>query len=78
MKIKNILYAILFILLVVVVLVSDLFCAAAAAAIGLPVILSIAYTWWWMLSYLCYGVVLYIVYRIVKENKNNEKIYHPQ
>lgn len=68
MKIKNILYAILFILLVVVVLVSALFCAAAA--IGLPVILSIAYTWWWMLSYLCYGVVLYIVYRIVKENKN--------
>jgi membrane protein implicated in regulation of membrane protease activity len=70
MKIKNILYAILFILLVVVVLVSALFCAAAA--IGLPVILSIAYTWWWMLSYLCYGVMLYLVYRILKE-RNNEK-----
>jgi hypothetical protein len=59
MKIKNILYAILFILLVVVVLVSDLFCAVAA--IGLPVILSIAFSWWWILSYGCYDVVLLTV-----------------
>lgn len=70
MKIKNILYAILFILLVVVVLVSALFCAVAA--IGLPVILSIAYTWWWMLSYLCYGVVLYVVYRILKATNDDK------
>lgn len=70
MKIKNIPYAILFILQVVVVLVSALFCAVAA--IGLPVILSIAYTWWWMLSYLCYGVVLYLVYRILKEQKDEK------
>lgn len=68
--IKNIPYAILFILQVVVVLVSALFCAVAA--IGLPVILSIAYTWWWMLSYLCYGVVLYLVYRILKEQKDEK------
>ena len=70
MKIKNILYAILFILLVVVVLVSALFCAVAA--IGLPVILSIAYTWWWMLSYLCYGVVLYAVYQILKTTNDDK------
>lgn len=70
MKIKNILYAILFILLVVVVLVSALFCAVAA--IGLPVILSIAYTWWWMLSYLCYGVVLYVVYQILKSTNDDK------
>lgn len=70
MKIKNILYAILFILLVVVVLVSALFCAVAA--IGLPVILSIAHTWWWMLSYLCYGVVLYVVYRILKSTNDDK------
>jgi hypothetical protein len=70
MKIKNILYAILFILLVVVVLVSALFCAVAA--IGLPVILSIAYTWWWMLSYLCYGVVLYVVYHILKSTNDDK------
>lgn len=70
MKIKNIPYAILFILQVVVVLVSALFCAVAA--IGLPVILSIAYTWWWMLSYLCYGVVLYIVYRILKATNDDK------
>lgn len=70
MKIKNILYAILFILLVVVVLVSALFCAVAA--IGLPVILSIAYTWWWMFSYLCYGVVLYVVYRILKATNDDK------
>ena len=70
MKIKNILYAILFILPVVVVLVSALFCAVAA--IGLPVILSIAYTWWWMLSYLCYGVVLYVVYRILKSTNDDK------
>lgn len=70
MKIKNILYAILFILLVVVVLVSALFCAVAA--IGLPVILSIAYSWWWMLSYLCYGVVLYVVYRILKATNDDK------
>lgn len=70
MRIKNILYAILFILLVVVVLVSALFCAVAA--IGLPVILSIAYTWWWMLSYLCYGVVLYVVYRILKSTNDDK------
>lgn len=66
MKIKNILYA----LLVVVVLVSALFCAVAA--IGLPVILSIAYTWWWMLSYLCYGVVLYVVYQILKATNDDK------
>ena len=70
MKIKNILYAILFILLVVVVLVSALFCAVAA--IGLPVILSIAYTWWWMFSYLCYGVVLYVVYQILKATNDDK------
>lgn len=68
--IKNILYAILFVLLVVVVLVSALFCAVAA--IGLPVILSIAYTWWWMLSYLCYGVVLYVVYQILKSTNDDK------
>jgi hypothetical protein len=68
--IKNILYAILFLLQVVVVLVSVLFCAVAA--IGLPVILSIAYTWWWMLSYLCYGVVLYVVYRILKVTNDDK------
>jgi hypothetical protein len=66
--IKNILYGILFILIVVIVLISIFFCGAAA--IGMPVILSIAYhSWWWMLSYLCYGVVLYVAYRILKEVK---------
>lgn len=68
--VKNIPFAILFILKVVIVLVSILFCTIAA--IGMPVILSLAFSWWWMLSYLSYGVVIYAVYLILKD-KNDEE-----
>lgn len=59
---KNILEAILYSLLIVLVLVSVLFCVVAV--LGTPIILSIAYSWWWILTYGCYAVVLYTVYYI--------------
>lgn len=59
---KNILEAILYSLLIVLVLVSVLFCVVAV--LGTPIILSIAYSWWWILSYGCYAVVIYTVYYI--------------
>lgn len=59
---RNILYALLFVAAVVVILVSVLFCVVAV--LGTPIILSIAYSWWWLLSYGCYAVVLLTVYLI--------------
>ena len=59
---RNILYALLFITAVVLVIVSVLFCVVAV--LGTPIIPSIAYSWWWILSYGCYAVVLLTVYLI--------------
>jgi hypothetical protein len=59
---KNILEAILYSLLIVLIIISVLFCVVAV--LGVPIILSIAYSWWWILSYGCYAVVLLTVYCI--------------
>ena len=61
---KNILEAILYSLLIVLVIVSILFCVVAT--LGTPIILSIAYSWWWILTYGCYALVIYVVYSIIK------------
>lgn len=53
---KKILEAILYSLLIVAIIVSLLFCVVAV--LGMPIILSIAYTWWWILTYGCYGIVV--------------------
>ena len=69
---KNILYALLFIVAVVVILVSVLFCVVAV--LGTPIILSIAFSWWWILTYGCYAVVIYTVYYIFLNDLH--KPYH--
>ncbi len=59
---KNILEAILYSLLIVLILVSVLFCVVAV--LGTPIILSIAFSWWWILTYGCYVLVVYVLYNI--------------
>jgi hypothetical protein len=59
---KNILNAILYSLLIVLIIISVLFCVVAV--LGTPIILSIAFSWWWILTYGCYAVVVYVLYNI--------------
>jgi hypothetical protein len=59
---KNILEAILYSLLIVLIIISVLFCVVAV--LGVPIILSIAYSWWWILTYGCYALVVYVLYNI--------------
>lgn len=59
---SNILEAILYSLLIVLIIVSVLFCVVAV--LGAPIILSIAFSWWWILTYGCYVSVAYVLYKI--------------
>jgi hypothetical protein len=59
---KNLLEAILYSLLIVLIIISVLFCVVAV--LGVPIILSIAYSWWWILTYGCYALVVYVLYNI--------------
>ena len=60
---KNILLAVRDVVAWLIIVVSGLF--AISAVVMFPVVLSMLTSWWWLLGYGAYAVILWIAYKIV-------------
>lgn len=60
---KNILLAVRDVVAWLFIVVSGLF--TISAVVMFPVVLSMLTSWWWLLGYGVYAVILWIVYKIV-------------
>lgn len=59
---KNVILAICASVIAIAIFISILF--TAMVFICMPLIMSALYSWWWMLGYVCYALVIYIMYKV--------------
>lgn len=61
---RKITIATAYILTIAVILICAGF--SVATILATPFVLAFTYSWWWLLIYLCYAVVIYTAYSILK------------